>query len=59
MSLFRPVSPFHRLVRNLLVVGLVLVLLFWGLFVCLLCVVDSWPFILIKSSNNDYFRTAS
>ena len=45
MSQFHPVSPFHRLVRNLMVVGLVLVWLFWGLFVCLLCVVDSWPFI--------------
>ena len=42
-----------------MVVGLVLVLLFWGGCLCLLCVVGSWPFILIELSNNDYFGTAS
>ena len=30
-----------------------------GFFACLLCCVGSWPFILIKLSNNDYFSTAS
>ena len=42
-----------------MVVGLVLVLLFWGACFCLLCVVVSWPFILIELSNNDYFSAAS
>ena len=59
MSQFHLVSPFHRLVRNLMVVGLVLVLLFRGFVFCLLCVVGSWPFILIELSSNDYFSTAS
>ena len=31
----------------------------WVFFACLLCCVGSWPFILIKLSNNDYFSTAS
>ena len=59
MNLFHFVSPFHRLVRNLMVVGLVLVLLFWVFCLGLLCVVGSWPFIWIELSNNDYFSTAS
>ena len=56
---FHLVSPFHRLVRNLMVVGLVLVLLLGVFVLCLLCVVGSRPFILIELSNNDYFSTAS
>ena len=41
MSQFHLVSPSHRLGRNSMVVGLVLVLLFWG-FVCV-CFVLSVP----------------